>query len=435
MARPHHAWSAVLVAVSLAVAWVGARVAGHAAARRQRAAGRGAAPAGTGGLRRRVALLADSIPMMRRLLFALFSLVLLWAGEGVLRWQHVITSAADARLLHLAMWLMGAIAAARVLFALLHGAFGHPGWAATFDRTVTLAAAAVVALYATGGWDDVVGWLQSTVIPLGAAARVSLWSILVGGFTMLVAVLAALWLGSIIERRLNARTSLEPNLRTVLARVAKALLLVTALLLALALSGIDLTILSVFGGALGVGLGLGLQRIASNYVSGFILLLDRSLRIGDLVTVDKFYGRVAQISTRYTVLEATDGTEAIVPNEMLVSSPVINHTLASPRMVLSFQVAVAPDTDLPRACALLSAAALKAPRVLRDPAPVTLLKEIQAGNLVLEVGFWIADPENGRAAAQSDVGIALVQCLRESGIRLAAPRGEIRVDGPAAQAS
>ena len=127
----------------------------------------------------------------------------------------------------------------------------------------------------------------------------------------MVTVIAALWLGSTVEARLMDAEPLTANSRVVLVRVLKAVLLVVAVRVALSSVGIDLTVLSVFGGALGVGLGLGLQRIARNYVSGFIILLDRSLSIGDMITVDKFYGRVAQINTRYTVIKALDGTETV----------------------------------------------------------------------------------------------------------------------------
>src|SRR5437879_4524526 len=126
-----------------------------------------------------------------------------------------------------------------------------------------------------------------------------------------------------------ATPGLDRNLRVVLGRVARAVLILIALLIALAVSGIDLTVLSVFGGALGVGLGLGMQRIASNYVSGFIILLDRSLSIGDMISVDKYAGKVTQINTRYTVLQGLDGVESVLPNEMLVSGPVLNQSLSN----------------------------------------------------------------------------------------------------------
>jgi small-conductance mechanosensitive channel len=196
-------------------------------------------------------------------------------------------------------------------------------------------------------------------------------------------------------------------------------------------SGIDLTVLSVFGGALGVGLGLGLQRIASNYVSGFILLLDRSLRIGDLITVagavEKYYGTVRQINTRYTLLRALDGTETVIPNEMLVSGPVINHSLTDRRVRLSVRIAVAYEADLDLALRLGEEAARSTQRVLADPPPAALLVEFAADGLLLEIGFWIEDPEQGRLSAQSAVAIAVFKLYSANGIAIPYPRRDVRI--------
>jgi small-conductance mechanosensitive channel len=213
--------------------------------------------------------------------------------------------------------------------------------------------------------------------------------------------------------------------------VTRAVLLLIALLAALGLSGIDLTVLSVFGGALGVGLGLGLQRIASNYVSGFILLLDRSLRIGDLVSVagsvDRYYGTVTQINTRYTLLRAMDGTESVIPNEMLVSSPVVNHSLSDRRVRLAVRVSIAYESDLDLALRLGEEAARSTERVLTDPPPGSLLVEFGADGLLLEIGFWIEDPEQGRMNVQSAVAIAVYRMYSARGITIPYPRRDVRV--------
>ncbi len=418
LARPRHAWEALVIVCALLMAAVLARTMGRALQDRKVSAGALAAPA-----------LPEMLP---RLLFPLLALALLAGGELALRMAHVLGSAADARLLRLAISLLGTLAIVRALFVLLRRVLRSSALIARFERAIVAVAVLGVALYATGALEDVVAWLSATRIPLGSAAEVSLWSILAGSTTTLLALLAAMWLGSLVEDRLRAETGLEPNLRTVLARVVRALLLLVSVLLALALSGIDLTILSVFGGALGVGLGLGLQRIASSYVSGFILLLDQSLRIGDMVAVDKYYGQVTQIRTRYTVLRASDGSEAVIPNEMLVSYPVVNSTLGDRKLVLAVSVTVGPRADLDLALEIVRTAARSQPRVLPEPAPIALLKEFQSGNLVLEANFWIADPENGRQNVQSDVAIAIYRGLRSQGIELAAPRGDFRFpEGPA----
>jgi small-conductance mechanosensitive channel len=251
-----------------------------------------------------------------------------------------------------------------------------------------------------------------------------------GAISVAVTVLVALWLGSVAETRLM-RSQLDSSLRVVLARLIKALLLLLAVLIGLSSVGIDVTVLSVFGGALGVGLGLGLQRIASNYVSGFILLLERSLRLGDLITVDKYHGVVAEISTRYTVIRSLDGTEAIIPNEVLVSSPVTNHTYTDRRSRVPIKVSVGYDTDLKQALALLVEAAQAHPRALKDPAPAAALTAFGADGIELEVGFWIGDPELGKGGPQSDVSQDILERFRAAGISIPFPQREVRiVQGP-----
>ncbi len=149
---------------------------------------------------------------------------------------------------------------------------------------------------------------------------------------------------------------LEGNLRVVLARFVRALLLVVAILLSLQAVGIDLTVLSVFGGALGVGIGLGLQKLASNYIAGFTILMDRSVRIGDLVTVDNRYGTVAKVTARYVVVRSLDGVEAIVPNETLVTTTVLNHSYTNKNARVAVNVQVSYDTDLDAALELMEGA-------------------------------------------------------------------------------
>jgi small-conductance mechanosensitive channel len=259
--------------------------------------------------------------------------------------------------------------------------------------------------------------------------RLTLWDLLMGIFSVVLTLLAALWVGSVIEARLMAATPLTPNSRVVVSRLLKALLALVAVLVALSLVGIDLTVLSVFGGALGVGLGLGLQRIASNYVSGFIILLDNSLSIGDMITVDKYYGAVSQINTRYTVIKALDGTETIVPNEMLVSSPVINHSYSDRTVRVAVKVSVAYESDVDRAMQVLVDAARAQPRVLAEPAPAAFITGFGADGIDLEVGFWIRDPEEGTLAVRSAIARQLLQRFKDEKIEIPFPQRDIHISG------
>jgi small-conductance mechanosensitive channel len=254
--------------------------------------------------------------------------------------------------------------------------------------------------------------------------------VLQGLGAVLVAVLLALWLSSAVEARLHAAAGLDNNLRVVLARLSKALLILLAVLISLPLVGIDLTALSVFGGALGVGIGFGLQRIASNYVSGFILLLDRSIRLGNLISVDKFRGEVTQITTRYTVLRGADGVESIVPNDVLIGSVVQNETYTNPRMRLALTVQVGYASDPERAMALLVEAARRHPRVLAEPPPKAYLVRFAESGIELELGLWIADPQEGSLNIKSEINLDIWRAFRQAGIEIPYPRQEVRLLNP-----
>lgn len=366
-------------------------------------------------------VLQFSVEGVRRLVFPATVLVLLLAGVAALR----LTEQHDERLLRLALLLFVALAAIRFGVYVLRRVFVHSAWLQAWERSLAALIWIAVALHATGLLGDTVQLLERVVLPLGRQ-RISLWVVVQAVTFVAVTVLGALWLGSVLEARLLQAQSLERNVRHVLARLTKAMLLVLAVLVALASVGIDLTVLSVFGGALGVGLGLGLQRIASNYVSGFILLLERSLRIGDMITVDQFSGAVTHINTRYTVLRAMDGTETIVPNEMLVSNAVKNLSYSDRRVQLELKVSISYEAELNAALDALVRAAQVPDRVLKDPAPGAYVVGFGADGIDLKVQFWIADPENGRLSVTSEVARAAHANLRAAGICIPYPQRELR---------
>jgi small-conductance mechanosensitive channel len=244
-----------------------------------------------------------------------------------------------------------------------------------------------------------------------------------------VTLIAAVWLSGSVERKLM-RAPLDSNLRIVLARLSKVAMMFLALMITLPLVGIDLTALSVFGGALGVGLGFGLQKIMANYVSGFIILLDRSIRIGNIVQVGADGGEVTQITTRYTVLKHPGGNEFIVPNETLIGTTVQNQTYSNSRIRLATSVGVAYDTDLDLATRLMAEAAKAQPRALAEPAPKVFLTQFADSAINLEVGFWIDDPEEGKGNIVSDVNFAIWRSFKEHGIAIPFPQREVRLLNP-----
>ena len=262
-------------------------------------------------------------------------------------------------------------------------------------------------------------YLESAKIPLGRH-HPSLLDILQAIVSATLTLIVALWGASSVEQRLMRLDSVHPSLRAVLARVARATLILVAVLVSLSLVGLDLTVLSVFGGALGVGIGLGLQRLVSNYVSGFVILLERSFSIGDLVVIDKFTGRIKDIKTRYTVLINSENIESVIPNEILIAGAVQNlsHTDLNIRLTTSFTVIHKANVDvlfpeLEKVVAILDA-------VLPSPAPEVMLAKIAENGLVIDVSFSIAAKDkNNKPLIMSNANRAIWRQLGASGVELA----------------
>jgi small-conductance mechanosensitive channel len=286
----------------------------------------------------------------------------------------------------------------------------------------------VVALHLSGVLPTVIDGLEQVAFSIGKA-KVNLWMLLQGALTVFVTVLVALWVAGVIESRLMRTEGLDGNLKLVFTRLSRGLLLVLAVAIGLPLVGIDLTALSVFGGALGVGLGFGMQKIAANYVSGFILLLDRSIRMGNLISVGNERGIVSQITTRYTVLKGMTGIESIVPNETLVGSIVQNETFTDPKVRVSVPIQVSYATDLEKAMAIMVEAAQAQPRVMSDPAPGAFLEAFADSGINLQLGFWIRDPAEGTLGIRSAINMQIWRRFKEEGIEIPFPQREVRVLG------
>ena len=262
--------------------------------------------------------------------------------------------------------------------------------------------------------------------PFPALTQIAVFSAagLVGAYLCAVCLLPALLKG--VELRpaqwpLRVAQSLW-QLRTALLKRVPSSVLLVGVLLAMSAVGIDLTALSVLGGAVGVALGFGLQKLAANYVSGFVILAERSMRIGDMVRVDGFEGRITDIKARYTVIRALSGRESIVPNELLITSRVENLSLADPKVAQTTQVAVAYNSPVDEVVQLLEAACKAQPRVLAEPAPAACLASFGADGLEFTVTYWIADPENGPLKLKSDINRAILQALQARQIEIPFPQ-------------
>ena len=215
-----------------------------------------------------------------------------------------------------------------------------------------------------------------------------------------------------------------------LSKSIKALLLVLGMLFGLQAVGVDLTLLTVFGGALGVGIGLGLQKLASNYIAGFAILLDRSIRLGDMITVDNRFGIVSRVTSRYTVVRSLDGIEAIVPNDTLATTTVINHTSSSKNTRVALPIQVSYDSDLELALKLSAQAACDEPRALKGPnRPEAFVVRFAENGIEIELGLWINDPENGQLGLRSAINRRIWTLFRANGIRIPLPQREFRPAG------
>lgn len=355
-----------------------------------------------------------------RLAFPLIGMSLIGATRlGLEQFIHV-------NLLKLAMPLLGSMALVRSVVFVLRQAFPSAGWLTAWERIIAATVWSWLALYITDLAPYVIDALESVKFAIGKQ-KLDLWMILHGVVTVFLTVVFALWVAGVIERKLMRIEALDSSLRMVGVRVAKALLTVVAIVASLSLVGIDMTALSVFTGALGVGLGFGLQKIASNYVSGFIILLDRSIKLGNIVQVGADVGQVTQITTRYTVLKHPGGTEFIVPNETLIGTTVQNHTYSDRKLRLATTVGVAYGSDLDQVMALMIDVATAQSRVLADPPPKVLLTQFADSGINLELGFWIDDPEEGRGNVISDINLAIWRSFRENGIEIPFPQREVRI--------
>jgi small-conductance mechanosensitive channel len=405
--QPDMGWQVSLLACCLGVAWLVAYWL------RRRALGEGAVA------------WRLSQQGLRRLAFPVTAWFLVLVARHFLRqWHHV-------NLLSLAVPLLASLAVIRTVFFILRISF-RGSWLASFERVFSLLAWSVVALHITGFLPDLIDLLDGIGFTVGKQ-HLSVWLLLQGVATVLAALLLALWVGGAIEARLMAAAGLDSNLRTVLARLARAVLIMLAVIVALPMVGIDLTTLSVFGGALGVGLGFGLQKIAANYISGFIILLDRSIRIGDLIAVGQERGQVTRITTRYTVLKGLTGVEAIVPNEVLVGSVVQNESYTDTRVRIALPVQVAYGTDLEQAMSLMVEAAGQQARVLPTPPAKAFVMAFADSGINLELGFWVADPQEGTQQLRSDINLAIWRGFQVARIEIPFPQREVRLlsDRPA----
>jgi small-conductance mechanosensitive channel len=351
----------------------------------------------------------------------MFPVLLLCLGYAA---RAMLAASLPITVFTVAMPVMVALAVIRLGVKVLQVAFKNAPLVRAFERTISWLVWLGLVLWISGLLPLILAELDTIHWRVGASSM-SVRTLIEGTLTAGVVLIVALWISSAIETRLlRSAVGNDLSLRKAVSNATRAVLVFVGLLVALSAVGIDLTALSVLGGAIGVGVGFGLQKLAASYVSGFVILAERSVRIGDSVRVDGFEGRITDINARYTVVRALTGRESIVPNEIFISNRIENLSLADSRVMLSTVVSVGYDSDVDLVLRLLREAASSQTRVLNDPDPVPSvnLTNFGADGLEFTVNFWVVDPENGQQNIRSLVNMAILKSLREHGIQIPYPQ-------------
>lgn len=375
-------------------------------------------------------LAPDSVWFGRRildgLLFPCLALVLVYLAN-----KRLDTYYPQVAILHIAVPILMSLTVIRFFARVLTGVYPGSGMARLVERGVSWVAWVGAVLWILGLLPSVLTELDALAFSFGKT-RISVRMLGEGVLSSTVVLMLALWVAGGIEKRVLVPAVHDLSMRKAAVNAVRALLLLLGLLIALSAVGVDLTALSVLGGGLGVGLGLGLQKLASNYISGFVILLERSLRIGDMVKVDNFEGQITDIKTRYTLIRAANGRESVVPNEKLITERTENMSLADSSVSLTSVISVGYDSDVAQVQAILCGAASAQARVLTTPAPAAFLSNFGADGLEFTLSYWIADVQNGQLGVRSEVHIAMLKGLRSASIDIPYPQRVLHQALPAA---
>ncbi|MBL8288476.1 MAG: mechanosensitive ion channel [Rubrivivax sp.] len=363
----------------------------------------------------------DSVWFGERIVDGVLFPVLALAAAMVTRWALVLfTPDFPVAVFRLVVPVLMSLAVIRLTVRVLRRSFPRSAVMRVVERSVSWVAWIALVLWLTGVLPLLLAELDGVKWKFGTTT-ISVRNMIEGAVAAVAVLVLTLWLSAAIEARLLRGTTLNLGVRKMAANALRAVLVFVGLMFALSAAGIDLTALSVLGGALGVGIGFGLQKLAANYISGFVILAERAMRIGDMVKVDGFEGRITDISTRYTVIRALNGRESIVPNEMMITQRVENSSLADTKVALHTVVQVAYGTDVEALLPRLARAVAAVPGVLADPGPGAGLTEFTRDGLELTIGFWLGDADKGPGDLKSRVNLAVLRTLNEAGVEIAVP--------------
>jgi small-conductance mechanosensitive channel len=356
-------------------------------------------------------------------------LMLFVAAAGLLRALGGPSSIVDV-----AVQLATLLLAIRVLVYVLRVSLGARARIKGWGTPVTFVVWAFLALHLLGWGENVIALLDGIGIDAGKT-RISAWSVIKLLVTVGLFVVVAMWVSRWLERHVLRFDGLAPNMRIGIAKFTQAFLVALSVLVGLNAAGLDLTTLNVLTGAVGIGLGFGLQSIAANFVSGFVLLMDRSIKPGDVIsftgttgTATEGFGWVEELRGRYVVVRDRDGVATLVPNQNLITNSVVNWSYTDPRVRLKLPVRVSYKDDPELAMKLMLQSTLGHERVIQDPAPVARLMSFGDHGIELELRFWIHDPQEGVNNVRSDVNRAIWRLFKEHGVTIPVAQREVRLE-------
>ena len=298
-----------------------------------------------------------------------------------------------------------------------------------WSRFVTIVAWTIAALNILHLLGPTMALLDSVAVTL-AGLRISALTVVQAMLSLALLLWSATLVGRVLERRITASTNLTPSLQVLTVKLLKIALATIAIVVALRTVGIDLTAFALFTGAIGVGIGFGLQKPVSNFVSGIAILIDKSIKPGDVISVGDTYGWINSLGARYVSVITRDGTEYLIPNEQLIAQEVVNWSYSHNEVRLKLPVGIAYGADVRQAIALCQQAAVETPRVLERPGPVCLLKGFGDSAVNLELRIWINDPRNGVSNVKSEVFLRLWDKFREHGIEIPFPQHDLHLKTP-----
>ena len=368
------------------------------------------------------------LDLLRRLLLSVFSGVFLFTIVYIIKEIGILANSVNLHTLTLAYRAFYAWAVFVVIVECLAVLFDGQRMHPKIKNFFYIGFWSLAFLQIFGILTPIVAEMKSISLPLGSE-KLTLWTLLVGFLTILLALAFANWLSNVVEVSVKNAKDIDDNLKIVLARLTRIAFFALAILTSLSSAGIDLTVLSIFGGAVGVGLGFGLQKIASNYISGFIILFDHSINIGDLVEVNGFSGKISQINTRYSVIRNLRGEEMVIPNECFVTEKIMNYSRTDRSLVTSVDVSIDYEDDVTRAMAIMVDIVKTQPRLVPSRSPTAFVTGFGNDGIDLRVNFWVIDPENGTSVLKSNIMRQILIRFAEENISIPYQVRDVRLTG------